>query len=885
MSEKNPKAEKPDTALESLTPLMRQYHDIKARYPGMILFFRLGDFYEMFGDDAIKASPLLDVVLTRRQSVPMCGVPFHAVNAYIKRLIKAGEKVAVCEQLEDPGQSKGIVKRGVVRVITPGTILEDTLLDARENNYLLSIFPDVNDARFGIAYVDISTGEFRATELSREKLKHELCRLSPGEIVMPRARGALPFAKDIEARSGVTISPLDDWFFDPGESGERIRSQFRLQSLKPLGLEGRPLAAGACGGILAYVEQTQISSFPSLTPSRFYSLDDYLLLDEAAIRNLELLESLNTASRDASLIGSIDLTRTPMGARMLKQWILQPLLNIETVKARHAATGFFVDEGLCRRGIRDGLKKIADMERIVGRISSGSAQPRDLTGLRQSLELLPLLSEGLSLSGALVSAPAAITALRDNLRAPGEVVSLIQSAINDEPPVTLKEGGVIRAGHCAALDELRAISRDGRSVISRMEAGERARTGIANLKIGYTSVFGYYLEITKANLHLAPKEYIRKQTVAGGERFITPELKALEEKILSADEKIVRLEQECFREVLGKIIAHARELQSVSAALAELDIYCSFAEAAALYHYVRPEMDEGHGLFLRDGRHPVIERRLKSGTFVANDTFLNGDSDQIVLLTGPNMAGKSTYLRQVALIAILAQAGSFVPCAEAKIGIIDRIFTRIGAGDDLAGGESTFMVEMHETASILNQFTPRSLIILDEVGRGTSTYDGISIARASVEFLSRAGGEGKQGPKVLFATHYFELTGLAETYPGIKNYNVEVKDWQGEVVFMHRILPGAADRSYGIHVAQLAGLPKEVVHAAYGILAELEKKGKEPAVPGTTDQLELFNSNFSSPSLEIMIELEQLDVNKLTPLKALDILAQWKDKIPAPQKK
>ncbi|MHB9155333.1 MAG: DNA mismatch repair protein MutS, partial [Endomicrobiales bacterium] len=791
MAKKDTGDPKHDQAKESLTPLMQQYQEIKARYPGTILFFRLGDFYEMFGDDAVKAAPLLEVVLTRRQSLPMCGIPHHAVNAYLRKLIKAGEKVAVCEQLEEPGQGRGIVKRGVVRVITPGTLLEDNLLEARQNNYLLALFPPENTPKTGLACVDISTGEFNAAELSPEQLKNEIARLGPREIIVPESVKGSAFLK---AAQGITVSTVEDWRFSPAEAQARIFQAFKVQSLKPLGLEGREAAACACGGILAYIEKTQLASLPPLSRVRYYCLDDYLLLDATAVKNLELVEGLASGARADSLLDVLDLTLTPMGARLLRQWLLQPLLSVPAILSRQQATGFLLEEGLARRGAREKLKEITDLERILGRLANGTAGPRELVSLKNSLAALPGLREELKTSQAILPLPVSLETLKGRLNAPEEVIRLVMAAIADEPPVSLKDGGVIRAGFNAALDELRNISRDSKRLISQMEAGERARTGIPSLKIGYTSVFGYYIEVSKANQHLVPREYIRKQTVTNGERFITPELKSFEEKILSADEKILRLEDALFKSVREEILKFSAPLQDVASALAELDVFSCFAETAALYGYVRPHVDDSGELDIKDGRHPVIERKLKSGAFVSNDTRLDSGSDHFILLTGPNMAGKSTYLRQVALITVMAQMGSFVPASGARIGAADRIFTRIGAGDNLSGGESTFMVEMHETANILNQNTPRSLIILDEVGRGTSTYDGISIAWATVEYLVRLREKLGRGPRVLFATHYFELTDLEQKLPGVKNFNVSVKEWRGELVFMHKILPGAADR-------------------------------------------------------------------------------------------
>lgn len=864
---------KPDKVKEGLTPLMQQYQDIKSRYPGIILFFRLGDFYEMFGEDARRASPLLEVVLTQRQGVPMCGVPAHSVNGYLRKLIKAGEKVAVCEQLEEASAGRCIVRRDVVRVITPGTILEDNLLDARQNNYLACVYPSPKSEYFGLAYIDISTAEFGVTELSSDKLKNEILRLAPREIITVESYKDNKFL----AESGITISTIEDWYFSFPEAESKIKQILHLQSLKPAGLEGREVAASAAGGILAYLEKTQVNQMPALSKIKYYSLDDYMLLDATAVKNLELIEGLNSHSSENSLLEAADNTLTAMGGRLLRQWLLRPLISAAAVNYRQKAVSFLIEEGLSRRQVRSQLNNIADIERIISRLFSGSAGPRELISLKMSLLALPQLVENISAKDALSVVPEPAAVLAKKLFAPQEVVDIISRAIVDEPPAVLKDGGVIKDGFDQKLDELRHISRDSKTMISDMESSERSRTGINNLKIGYTSVFGYFIEISKSNVHLAPQEYIRKQTVANGERYITPELKTFEEKILSAEEKILKLEESIFKFVREEILKYSHILQEIAFAVAELDIYASFAETAVLYNYSKPDINDGFELNIKEGRHPVIERKIKSGSFVSNDVYLNGGKDQIILLTGPNMAGKSTYLRQTALIVIMAQIGSYVPCKEAKIGIIDKIFTRIGAGDNLAGGESTFMVEMHETASILLQNTPRSLIVLDEVGRGTSTYDGISIAWSILEYLAASQKKNVCGPKVLFATHYFELTDLQGKLHGVKNYNVAVKEWQGAVIFLHKILPGAADRSYGIHVAQLAGLPKEVITRANSILYDLENKmqQQEPLNSKDCQQLDLFASK-AYPDSEITAELKKTDVNNLTPMQALQLICELK---------
>ncbi|MBN1824207.1 MAG: DNA mismatch repair protein MutS [Endomicrobiales bacterium] len=880
MAKKTAGDKEKDNLNGGLTPLMRQYQDIKSRYPGAILFFRLGDFYEMFGEDAIKASPILEVVLTKRQEVPMCGVPHHAVNSYLRKLIKAGEKVAVCEQLEEPASAagrpgRGIVKRGVLRVITPGTVVEENLLDHRLNNYLVSLCPDKDFERFGLTYVDISTGEIATTEVEKSKLRREIFRLSPAELVIPQNHFEHRFFSDLSRETATALSPLDGWLFSAHEAAQKIGKVYKTSSLKPFGLESRLLAASSTGAILSYIENTQIGSFPVLDAVRFYSLDDFLLIDENAVRNLELVEGLSTNSGENSLLEAIDSTLTPMGARMFRQRLLQPLVKSRDIKKRHDAVGFFFNDGILRKTLREAIKGVSDVERILNRAASGTAGPRDLIALKDSLVVSGrMLEEIKNAENEVLTAPEMIKSVCVGLEPPKDIIDTIGLAVNNEPPATLKDGNVIRDCYSPELDELRTISRESKKLISDMEAGERERTGISSLKIGYTSVFGYYIEVTKPNLRLVPQGYIRKQTVANGERFITQELKDFEEKILSADEKIAKLEEALFKGLLQRLLKHSEAVKNTASSLAELDVYLSCADTAALHGYVRPEMDDSTALEISEGRHPIVERKLKSGSFVANDISLDGSENQIMILTGPNMAGKSTYLRQTALIAILAQMGSFVPAQKARIGVIDKIFTRIGSGDNLAGGESTFMVEMHETANILNQNTPRSLVILDEMGRGTSTYDGISIAWAAIEYLSNIRKKSGFGPKVLFATHYFELTDLEGKLPGIKNFNVSVREWEGNVVFLHKIAPGAADRSYGIHVAQLAGLPQKVIKRASGILTELENETRisEPSKAPSEPDL------FTLPYSKFMIELGEIEIEKLTPLEALQKLSELKKK-------
>ncbi|MEI8217417.1 MAG: DNA mismatch repair protein MutS [Elusimicrobiota bacterium] len=875
MAQTDPETQTTHPSRDSLTPLMRQYRDIKDQYPGIILFFRLGDFYEMFGEDARRASEILQLVLTRRQETPMCGIPHHAANGYIKKLIAAGEKVAICEQLEEPSPGKKIVRRGVTRVITPGTLLDESLLETKKNNYLACVCPAQQLSFFGLAYTDISTGEFFSSELTLTQLKQELARINPGELLIPHSWEKHETLLAVTTALNISVSTVDDRHLFPEEALSRITSFYSVRSLKPLGLEDRSLACGAVAGILSYLQKTRCERMPALLPVRYYSLDQFLLLDQTAVKNLELVEGLSSHSRENSLLEVMDLTVTPMGSRRMRNWLTQPLLSRTAIVNRQECVSHFVTDGAARMGIRTILKDAADMERIMSRVVARAASPRDLIALKTTLAMVNRLKTAIVTSELNIGFPTPIEKLTKGLIPVHSVETALERTIIDEPPATLKDGGVIKNGFNGALDELRAISTNTKQHIAEMEAGERKNTGIGNLKIGYTSVFGYYIEVSKSNLGLVPPAYIRKQTVTGGERFITPELKVFEEKVFSADEKILRLEQELFSELLTTIAAQGATILALAAVISELDVYGALAEIAVLYHYTKPQIDESPTLAIKEGRHPVIERKLSAGTFVANDTLLNADTDQIILLTGPNMAGKSTYLRQVALIVVMAQMVSFVPAQEATIGIVDRIFTRIGAGDNLAQGESTFMVEMHETAHILNQFTPRSLIILDEVGRGTSTYDGISIAWACVEYLA-AKHALPAGPKVLFATHYFELTDLETRYEGVKNYNVAVKEWNNGVIFMHKIVSGAADRSYGIHVAKLAGLPAEVIVNAGAIMRLLEEKALAVS-PGTdvkNSQLNLF----ASFSEDFLIELNTIDIDNLTPIQGLEKLAQLQNK-------
>ncbi|MDR1433952.1 DNA mismatch repair protein MutS [Candidatus Endomicrobiellum devescovinae] len=852
------------TSSEKLTPLMRQYYSIKNKYPDVILFFRLGDFYEMFGEDAVQAAPVLDVVLTNRAGTPMCGVPYHSVTPYIRKLITTGLKVAVCEQLEESGISKGIVKRGVTKVITPGTILEDTLLESKENNFLMSIVFDEYAMSVALAAADISTGEFFASETSLKFLDAEISKYNPGELVISSSTAKNKRIQDFAASVKTPISYVNDCFFDFENSKKIIIEHFGEDSFKELGLNQKEIVR-ACGALVSYIKEMQPQSAGIFSNIKYINNSDFMYLDAVAIKNLELLTSLASGKFENSLLSVIDSTKTPMGARTIRRWLTKPLLDVSKIENRQNAVNFFIEESELRKDIAEKFKYVSDIERIIARISSGTANPKDLSALKDSLKVINDISKILSATKKLTFN------IPDNIR----IIEKISSYIVDEPPVSLKDGNVIRSGVNSELDELRKISTDAKGFISNLEAKERESSGINNLKIGYTSVFGYYIEVSKSNVALAPKHYVRKQTVATGERYITDELKSLEEKILSSQEKILRLESDIFNSLRQELSLYTSDILKTSQIISEIDVFCGFSSNALEYNYVCPKISNSKELSIKDGKHPVVERILKTGDFTANDVFFNEQS-RIMILTGPNMSGKSTYLRQIALIVIMAQIGSFVPASEAEIGIVDRIFTRIGAGDNLAGGESTFMVEMAEAANILNQYTQRSLIILDEVGRGTSTYDGMSIAWSIIEFLGDAKRKTNDGAKVLFATHYFELTALSETLKGVVNFSVDVKEWNGNVIFLHKIIEGSADKSYGIHVAKIAGLPHQVIERAYKILNKLETDSAAKS-KGNDNQME-FLCQAEPQEPQILVELRNVDINNLSPIDAFNLLRQWKEK-------
>ncbi len=852
---------------DSVTPIRRQYLRVKEKYPGAIVLFRLGDFYETFDEDARTVAAELEIVLTSREMgkgrrVPMAGIPYHALDGYLARLVNRGHKVAICEQITEPGATPGLVEREVLRVVTPGTVVEPGLLDSRRNNYLASLV--VGDREAGIAYVDITTSEFTTTQLPIEKAPAELARIHPAEIVA--ASGADLAGWDLPA----PVTRLDNFAFDLDTATRALLEHFSAATLDGFGCAGKPLAVIAAGAIIGYVRETQKAALSQITRLSTYSTDSFMTLDEQTVTNLEVFRNSRTGTTDGSLLGVIDQTKTAMGSRRLRQWLGRPLLDLPSLVRRQDAIAWAADQSLVRSQVISLLGKTADLERLVNRVGSGIALPRELVALRRSLEIVPQLIE--TLAGA--APPAWLT---EALKPCPEVVALIAAALADEPSSSIGEGNVIRKGFSEEMDKLRTAAQDGRQFLAGLEKQEQQKTGVKSLRVGYNKVFGYYLEVSNANLPQVPDYYIRKQTLVGGERFYTPELKEYESLILNARDRIQELESELFQQVTRQVAGYGERILTLAGALANLDVVTALADVAVRYRYVRPQLDEGSAIEIKDGRHPVVERSLSGNAFVPNDVYLANDDAQVIILTGPNMAGKSTYLKQVALIVLLAQTGSFVPAASAHIGLVDRIFTRIGAREDIAAGQSTFMVEMVETAGILNNATPRSLLILDEIGRGTSTYDGLSIARAVAEYIHN---NPRLGAKTLFATHYHELVELAGYLPRVRNFNVAVAEEKGEVVFLRKIVPGGVDKSYGIHVARLAGLPRPVVQRAHEVLQDLEgdsgkprragpRRGQEPPVP----QLPLF-----APRSPVLEELSKLDINSLTPLEALTRLYELQQK-------
>ncbi len=796
---------------DGLTPMMQQYRRVKHQIPpDALLLFRLGDFYEMFFDDAKAASQLLNLALTSRNGTPMCGIPHHAAEAYIGKLLKHGRKVAICDQLEEAQPGK-LVKRDVTQILSPGTHFDAHLLQAERNNFLAAI---CNDGKFGLALVDLTTGDFKVTELSSaEQLQNELTRIRPAEIIVPTEW--LAEAKQVLAQLGtLTLTPHDGWTFERETAFFTLRDHFKTQSLDGFGAGELNVGIGAAGAALHYLQQALRRSTAHIHRLTVYSINEFMVLDAVTQRNLELLESPRS-DRKHTLIGCLDRTLTPMGARLLREWLTRPLKNVTQIHERQGVIATFCDTPNVLADFREQLRVVRDMERTLARLSVGNGNARDLIVLKESLTAVPKLKKTLA---SVLGATEFLEKLTGRITELPELVDLIARAIVDAPPLALKEGGIIKPDYNKELDEFRRAGTEGKAWIATLQQKEIERTGIASLKVRFNSVFGYYIEITKANLDKAPDDYIRKQTVANGERFVTPELKEMEHKILGAEERANALEFEIFQQIRVAAVEKSASIQESAAAIAALDVLAGLAELARHQGYCRPVINDADRIEFVDGRHPVLEQTLIEERFVPNDTLLDNREQQILIITGPNMAGKSTYIRQVALLVLMAQVGSFIPATRATVGLVDRIFTRVGATDDLARGQSTFMVEMNETANILNNATAKSLIVLDEIGRGTSTFDGLSIAWAVAEHLHNS-----VGAKTLFATHYHELTELATTMPRVKNYNVAVREWQDQVIFLHKILPGGTDKSYGIQVARLAGLPKEVLARAKEVLGNLEE--------------------------------------------------------------
>ncbi|MFN8005647.1 MAG: DNA mismatch repair protein MutS [Terriglobia bacterium] len=869
--------------MEPSTPMMAQYHRVKKEFPHALVFFRLGDFYELFFEDAVIASRELEITLTSRNkekgmAVPMCGVPYHAADSYMAKLVRKGYKIAVCDQVERPKPSQKLVRREVSRVLTPGTVADGNLLEPQENNYLSAVCADQRGV--GLASMDLSTGHFLITEFRGEtafdQFQTELERLKPREVIHPSLAQQPRLQAIIQTVASKTT--IESWIFSADYAERTLTEHFGVISLEGFGCQGRDLAITAAGAILHYVKETQKTRLAHIDQMNYYDLSGALVLDSSTVRNLELVESLFDGTRHATLISCLDRTSTGMGARLLRNWILRPQIDLAEIQLRLDALAELKGKLIEREGLKTLLRKVYDVERLLSKVTLATANARDLVALRQSLEQVPLLKKNLKGFAA-----NRLQELDDQADPLDDVTDSIRKALRDNPPLLLTEGGLIQDGYHPELDELRQISRSGKQFIVELEARERSRSGIGNLKVKFNNVFGYYIEVSKSNLGLVPSDYVRKQTLVGAERFTTSELKEYEQKVLGAEDRMAEIEYELFNELRTRIAKEAVRIRRCALALSQLDCLVSLAEVAHSHSYIRPEFSSDGELLVKEGRHPVIEQltdQLPLGKFVPNDLYLNDSTDQILIITGPNMGGKSTYLRQTALFSIMAQIGSFVPAQFARLPMVDRIFTRIGATDNLARGRSTFMVEMMETAVILNAATPRSLVILDEVGRGTATFDGLAIAWAVIEFLNQ-----HKHSKVLFATHYHELTELAELLPGVKNYHVAVKEVGQEIIFLRMVEPGPADKSYGIEVARLAGLPPGVLERARNILKKHEEGEHEISdqLAGSFKRKRTSQENqlnlFVLSDHEVLDELRRLNPDQLTPLQALQKLNEFKAKV------
>jgi DNA mismatch repair protein MutS len=868
-----------------LTPVMKQYRELKVKYPDTIVFFRIGDFYETFNEDAELVSRELEIVLTSRSKsgdnrVPLAGVPYHAADGYIAKLVGKGYRVAVCDQVEDPKTAKGIVKREIVRVITPGTVIDSSMLPSSAATYLMAICPDAKAGEYGIALLDISTGEFFVARIDQDEnlsnLHSEIARYRPAECIVPGS--SAPEIKSRLEDRGVVVTPFPDNAFAVQNARRTLLAHFRVASLAGYGCDDCPAAVGAAGAALMYAKETQFSDLAHISSLSMRTSKESMMLDAITLRNLEIRESIRGGTKGATLVSSLDLTRTPMGSRLMSRQICRPLTNIGEINRRLDAVGYLAGRTTLRLSLMDSLDRCADIERIAARIAYGNAGPRDLLALADSLAALPGL-RSILVAGAEEDTPfpsllfEAVSAIIEK----PATIDLIRQAIVEDPPAIARNGGVIRAGHSEELDEIRGVLHSGKDWIVELQTSEREKTGIKSLKIAYNRIFGYYIDVTKPNLALVPARYERKQTTATGERFTIPELREKEVLITNADERVLVLERELYTGLISRLRDEISSLQAIAAGIAVLDVSAALAEVAQKRDYVRPQLNDSDRLVIRDGRHPVVEQGVPGG-FVPNDAELSGSRTQIMIITGANMAGKSTYMRSVALICIMAQAGSFVPARHASIGIIDRIFTRVGAFDDLASGQSTFFVEMLELANILNNITPKSLVILDEIGRGTSTADGSSIAKAVLEFLH---GKSSGGPKTLFATHFHELIAMEEGLKRVRNFHFAVRETKDDVVFLRKLIPGATDKSYGIHVARLAGIPKKVTERAEVLLDEdRNRPASSGAKPQRYTQILLVDDHEPKEREDAghpaLAELARLNPDEMTPLQALTALAELK---------
>nr|WP_321498997.1 DNA mismatch repair protein MutS [uncultured Methanolobus sp.] len=882
--------------MSKVTPAMQQYYAAKEEHKDALIFFRMGDFYESFGEDAKTIAKELEITLTNRgkdkdgEKMPLAGIPYHAIDNYLPRLIKKGYKVAICEQLEDPKQAKGVVKRGVVRVVTPGTAMDSSMFSDSSNNYLMALYGDKGE--YGLSFLDISTGEFLTTQLTDaepyDRIASEVARMGPSECIMPPS-----LLKDTHLTTRlrelrIITHEFNEDAFDHKMAEKMLMEHFKVSTLEGMGCTELMEAVASAGAALRYATDTQMRELSQVQTLKTYFDSEFMVLDAITLRNLEIVRNVRGEGNDASLIGVLDETKTPMGRRQLQKWLLKPLISVDAINDRQDAVAWLHDNTLVRFDIRAHLSYVRDMERLVGRVMYGNSNARDLVSLKRSLESVPLLIDSLQECKD-IELLEGISTQFSSFSELGELAKLIDSAIVEEPPLSVRDGGMIKSGYNEQLDELFDLSKNGKQWIAKFQQKERDRSGIKSLKVGYNKVFGYYLEVTKANISQVPDDYIRKQTMTNAERFYTPELKERESAILSADEKMTALEYELLTEVNSIIASHSRELQETAYLIGTLDVLANLAEVAANNNYIRPAITPDCRLLIRDGRHPVVESTVAGG-FVPNDTEMDCNEHQFQLITGPNMAGKSTYMRQIAMIVVMAQSGSFVPASHASIGIVDRVFTRVGAFDDLASGQSTFMVEMVELANILNNATPKSLVLLDEIGRGTSTYDGYSIAKAVVEYIHN---KGRVGVRSLFATHYHQLTEVAASLKRVKNYHIAVKEDGDDLVFLRKIVPGATDRSYGIHVARIAGVPHAVTSRAKEILEDIEdecmlseedrkgsKKKQRSSAKYTQvilfDQDASYNESAPDPVIE---ELKKLDLNSMTPIEALNKLNELKGKL------